>query len=127
MTQANYPIQPIFTNERGTLRFKANPIVRYLLDNGGIDLNQIAALAANGMFTNADQEQFAMLIGYSLSGFGELNFVSNETYKAAAKMAEGQDEKDAKIAVLQETLGKVKTHLKAIVPELFNIHEDDLP
>jgi hypothetical protein len=63
------------------LRFKANAIVRHLLDNGGIDLNAIAMLS----FSQEDREQFAQLIGYSLSGFGELSYVSDETYNAADK------------------------------------------
>ena len=37
-----HPMQPIEMDSDGTPRFKANEIVRYLLDNGGIDLNQIA-------------------------------------------------------------------------------------
>lgn len=63
------------------MRFKANAIVRHLLDNGGIDLNAIAMLS----FSQEDREQFAQLIGYSLSGFGELSYVSDETYNAADK------------------------------------------
>ncbi|HEY9661654.1 MAG TPA: hypothetical protein V6C65_24625, partial [Allocoleopsis sp.] len=31
--------------------------------------------------------QFAQLIGYSLSGFGDLSYVSDETYAAASSMA----------------------------------------
>lgn len=76
------PIQPLFTDNHGTVRFKENKIVSYLLDNGGIDMNQLAALS----FTQDDREQFAQLIGYSLCGFDELRYVSNETYTAAVRM-----------------------------------------
>lgn len=76
-----HPIQPLDLDEHGTLRFKANAIVRHLLDNGGIDLNAIAMME----FSQEDREQFAQLIGYSLSGFGELSYVSDETYSAADK------------------------------------------
>lgn len=33
--EAQNAIQPLYTDEHGTLRFKSNAIVRYLLDNGG--------------------------------------------------------------------------------------------
>jgi hypothetical protein len=32
-------------------------------------------------FDREDWEQFAQLIGYSLDGFGELSYVSQETHK----------------------------------------------
>ena len=38
------PIQPLIEDEHGVVRFKPNAIVQHLLDHGGIDLNQIAAL-----------------------------------------------------------------------------------
>jgi len=74
--QTKHPIQPIVIDEHGAKRFKENKIVRYLLDNGGIDLNQLAALP----FEQNDCEQFAQLIGYSLGGFAELSYVSDETF-----------------------------------------------
>lgn len=73
------PIQPLATDEHGTVRFRSNAIVRYLLDNGGIDMNKLACIE----FPQEDREQFAQLIGYSLSGFGELDYVTDETYSAA--------------------------------------------
>lgn len=77
------PIQPIIKDEHDTLRFQRNEVVRYLLDHGGIDLNQLALIG----FPQADQEQFAQLIGYSLSGFGELDYASKETCDLAEEMA----------------------------------------
>ena len=122
------PIQPIEEDEQGTVRFVPNKIVQYILDNGGIDMNQIAFKAQTGDgFSQEDQEQFAQLIGYSLSGFGDLSYVSDETYYAASKMFNGEkDERDAKIEHLEEILENVRTGMKKIVPELFRIHEDDL-
>ncbi len=80
-----HPIQPII-DVNGTKRFKANAIVEYLLDNGGIDMNAISRLP----FSREDREQFAQLIGYSLSGFSELGYVSDDTFEAASKMAESE-------------------------------------
>ena len=80
------PIQPLALDEHGVLRFKGNALVRYILDNGGIDMNDLAVID----FPQEDQEQFAQLIGYSLCGFGELSYVSDETYYAAEKMFEAK-------------------------------------
>lgn len=85
MTARN-PDQPLITDPQGTLRFKENRIVRYVLDNGGIDLNHIARQD----FDQDDRQQFAQLIGYSLSGYSELSFVSDEAYERAAAQAASQ-------------------------------------
>ena len=77
------PIQPLYKDEDGVIRFQTNKIVRALLDTGKLNLNDIACLN----FSQEDREQFAQLIGYSLSGFGELSYVSDETYGAAEAMA----------------------------------------
>lgn len=66
-------------------RFVQNDIVRFLLDQGPFDLSELA----NMNFDQSDWEQFAQLIGYSLTGFGELSYVRDETYEVAVKMATG--------------------------------------
>jgi len=75
------PIQPIGLDNNDVLRFKENKIVSFLLDNGGYDLNKLAVMD----FTDDDRAQFAQLIGYSVSGFGELDYVSDEVYERARK------------------------------------------
>lgn len=119
-----HPIQPLEADDKGTLRFKENKIVRYLLDNGGIDLNQLAIID----FSDNDREQLSQLIGYSLSGFGDLSHVSDETYYAAEAM-----HKDPKTNDLQERynslcmeLDNIKTGLKMAAVAAFKIHPDDL-
>lgn len=90
------PMQPMMRDARGTVRFQDNAIVRWLLDEASagrkVDLNTIGrrALWTDGLFTQADQEQFAQLIGYSLSGFHELSYVSDETAHAASQAAHDQ-------------------------------------
>ena len=64
----------------GIVRFKSNAIVRHILEYCLHDLNDIAGLD----FTQDDREQFAQLIGYSVSGYHELNYVSDESAKAAS-------------------------------------------
>lgn len=118
-----HPIQPLAPDERGTVRFKPNAIVRWLLDDGPFDMNQIAMKR----FSVEDQEQFAQLIGYSLSGFSELNYVRDKTYGTAEKMSEtGQTEDQARIAYLEEVLETVREGLRIATPAVFRIHPDDL-
>ena len=84
---SKFPMQPIRLDEHGTPRFVANKVVRYLLDNGGLDLNDLArALYDDG--NEAHWEQFAQLIGYSVSGFGDLSYASRERIRQADAKAE---------------------------------------
>ena len=50
-------------------------------EHGGLDLNGMALRE----YSVEDEEQFAQLIGYSVSGFGELSYVNDKTYNKAAK------------------------------------------
>lgn len=74
-----HPVQPLELDEYGTLRFKENSIVTYLLDNGGISMNDLAKKS----FCEEDREQFAQLIGYSFHGFSTLSYASEEVCKSA--------------------------------------------
>ena len=121
------PIQPLYQDDNGTTRFQGNAVVRYLLDNGSLDLNKLAIAAIEENFPQEDQEQFAQLIGYSLGGFSELSYVSDECYEAAAIMADqGIDQKSANIKALSEMIDKVREGLKIATPAVFRIHPDDL-
>ena len=117
------PMQPIGKDPHGAIRFKANAIVDYLLENGGIDLNHLATVE----FPQEDREQFAQLIGYSLSGFSELSYVRDETYNAAEqKAATGKSDAEAKAYALQSTLDEIRKGLRAAATSAFRIHPDDL-
>ena len=78
------PMQPMI-NDNDVVRFKANAIVCYLLDKGGIDINHLASTLDK--FSQDDWEQFFQLIGYSLCGFHELSRVSDQTCFEASKAA----------------------------------------
>jgi len=118
-----HPIQPIEKDKNGTLRFKENAIVRHILDNGGVDLNQLAGIE----FSDEDRQQFAQLIGYSLCGFGDLSYVNNSAYNAADNMYKlGLDERDARIIHLEKLIGNLKKKLRMPMAKLFEIHPDDL-
>ena len=117
------PMQPIGKDSHGRLRFKANAIVDYLLEKGGVDLNHLATVE----FPQEDREQFAQLIGYSLSGFSELGYVRDETYNAAEqKAATGKSYDAAKAEALQSTLDEIREGLRAAATAAFRIHPDDL-
>lgn len=71
-----FPDQPMVLVDR-VVRFAPNNIVRFLLDHGGVDLNKLSMIGY--LFTQPEWEQFYQLIGYSVSGFGSLDMVSEET------------------------------------------------
>lgn len=79
-----HPMQEI-TIADGVARFRANEIVRYILEKGPFDMNHLAGRD----FTQADKMQFAQLIGYSVAGFGELSYAANRVVREADEIAEG--------------------------------------
>jgi hypothetical protein len=120
------PIQPL-VEVNGVMRFKANAIVRHLLDtHQTCDMNTLARMT----FSDDDRQQFAQLIGYSLSGYSELHgYVSDEAYIAAVHMADGLDERDARIAALEQKLAELRAAadmLREPVARLLEMHPDDL-
>lgn len=119
-----HPIQPLAKDDQGVMRFKPNKIVQHLLDHGGIDLNQLATMD----FTADDREQFAQLIGYSLSGFSELSYVTEETYAAAALLSQTKKvtEEQARIVALEKMLEEAREGIRTAAVAIFRIHPDDL-
>lgn len=80
--RSKQPIQPLYRDEDGIVRFQDNSIVRFLLDwsrQRGMGMNELAKLH----FPAQDWQQFAQLIGYSVSGFGDLSYAENDTIAAA--------------------------------------------
>lgn len=64
-------------DEHGVQRFKANSLIRWLVDSKRIDLNDIAlhfATSKNAPFTKRDYAEFNMMLGYSVCGFADLSF-----------------------------------------------------
>lgn len=121
MDEKKHPIQPLVTDDNGVIRFKSNAIVRHLLDNGGIDLNQIAILD----FNREDQEQFAQLIGYSHSGAGDLSYMSHEVIEVAEAMHKsGKSETESRYEYIQSKLDEVRRCMRPAIAELFDVGED---
>lgn len=118
-----HPIQPLELDEKGVLRFKANAIVRHLLDNGGIGMNALACMD----FTREDREQFAQLIGYSHSGSGDLGYVSDEVWQAAIDAhEEGASPDAARAEVLRDRLEAAMAGMRDGIAALYGIHPEDL-
>lgn len=80
----DHPIQPLEKDSNGVIRFKKNAIVEFLLDHGGFDMNSLAQMK----FSDEDREQFAQLIGYSIGGFADLSYASDDVIEEAYKMAD---------------------------------------
>ena len=126
MTLKN-PIQPLEPDAKGVIRFKANAIVRHLLDtHPSCNMNELARME----FSDDDRQQFAQLIGYSLSGYGELSsYVDDVSWMTAANMADGLDERDARIAGLEQKLSELRAAIDLLrepAARLFEMHPDDL-
>lgn len=75
------PMQPI-VDTNGVHRFKSNKIVDKLYDYAvlhGYGLNEMAL----DDFSDDDRQQFAQLIGYSVSGYGTLSYCDEDVYENA--------------------------------------------
>lgn len=81
-----HPMQPIGW-DGNVIRFKRNKIVQMLLDTGKFELNGISLMNARGMFGKGDYTQLMQLIGYSVSGYGELSTSPEEVVARADKIA----------------------------------------
>ena len=76
------PIQPLMKDANGVVRFKGNDIVQHLLNtHPTYDMNHLARMG----FDDDDLRQFAQLIGYSLSDYGDLSYVDDHAYATAAE------------------------------------------
>lgn len=77
-------MQPIILDKHKTARFKANAIIEYLFETRKLDLNEIACMP----FKVEDREQIAQLLGYSVSGFGDLSYARKSTIEKADDQVE---------------------------------------
>lgn len=87
MSRAPQPMQPIVLAADNVVRFQANLLVKYLLEWAsarGCSLNELALLPG---IPPEDHEQLAQLIGYSVSGFGDLSYTSPSTMRRADRAA----------------------------------------
>lgn len=80
-----HPMQPVEIAKDGIIRFKQNKLVRKLVDQYG--LNDLAVAIPSEDYAD-DWNQLAQLIGYSVSGFGDLSYADPEIVAKADEMAE---------------------------------------
>lgn len=82
-------MQPLLIDEDAVIRFKGNGIVnslyRLCCDNLKFGMNEIVG---HGGYTEEDLSQFAQLLGYSVDGYGELDYVSKKSIRKADKKAD---------------------------------------
>lgn len=116
-----HPIQHVIVKD-GIERFQRNEIVGYLIDHGSINLNHINALSH---FDREDREQFAQLIGYSVSGAGDLTYFSGDTLDAAHEMAQGKTEIEARLEAALETVERLRALLREPVLVLYGVDPCD--
>ena len=81
-----HPMQPIEFNN-GSLRFKENLIVSLLLANSDLDLNSLSIMDQEGKFNRGDYTQLMQLLGYSVSGYGDLSSSPKKIVRKADKIA----------------------------------------
>lgn len=82
-----HPMQPVVIAADGCARFKENKIVRDLLElasKHGMDLNQICIKG----YEPDDYAQLMELIGYSVSGYGDLDQSRRDHVRRADRDAE---------------------------------------
>ena len=83
---SRHPIQPVERDHDGVIRFKANKLVKYLLEKGPFDLNQLSRLAQE-FYCEDDYQHLMQLIGYSVSGYGDLSGRDPSVLREADRMA----------------------------------------
>ena len=79
--QPKHPMQPVYLDKSGVARFKPNKIIEYLFERGTLDLNLLAFMK----FEAEDRMQIAQLLGYSVSGFGDLGYADPKIVEQAGK------------------------------------------
>jgi hypothetical protein len=80
-------MQPVEYDSSRVIRFKQNNAVAFLYEwarDRGMGLNELHAMN----FPTEDHEQFAQLIGYSVSGFSDLSYISEPLLREAKYAAE---------------------------------------
>lgn len=74
-----HPVQPLYVDRMDVIRFRPNKIVQFLAKTSKFDENALELIG----FPHEDRIQFAQLTGWSLSGFGDLSYVTEDDYARA--------------------------------------------
>lgn len=76
--QVAYPIQPIIIDSKGVQRFEENRLVDFAVRDR---LNEMAVKFYHEDGYAEEWQQLAMLMGYSVSGWSGLSYVTDEAYE----------------------------------------------
>lgn len=90
-----------------------------------MDMNTIAVAE----HSNEDRQQFAQLIGYSLSGYAELrSYVDDAAYMAAEAKSKNSKKSDVEIErdYYRDEIKALRKSLQKPMARLFEVHPDDL-
>ena len=118
-----HPIQPLIVDSSGTVRYKENAIVSFLLDALPGGLNEIARQRGH-KFSEEDYTQLMMLIGYSHSN---ASMIPDEVWAASMAMREeGKSEHEARADHLRDKLQEIRDGMREGAAALFGVHPDDL-
>jgi hypothetical protein len=82
---SKHPMQRVKFDDKGVIRFQENRIIVDLFVQGILDLNKIAM---NPAYDADDRMQLAQLLGYSVSGYGDLSYTTSKSVRKADKRAE---------------------------------------
>jgi DNA-binding CsgD family transcriptional regulator len=88
--KTHHPMQPVVLDADGTVRFKANRVVRWMyeqLKQRGLSLNEIYAAHDVESEDRDDYQHLMQLIGYSVDGYGELSTSDPEIVQVADRLA----------------------------------------
>jgi hypothetical protein len=123
-------MQPIRLDKHGTTRFVANACVEWVVDKlDSIGYQTMNELAMDCKAAPEERQQFAQLIGYSVSGYCDLNYVDRQARleaNAAADTLDGGDPKDLIINELRKELAELRKCIRTAAVAAFDIHPDDL-
>lgn len=88
----NHPMQPVVIAKDKIICFKENPIIQWMLDMGRegkrFDLNTIAIVSSGLGWKKEDHMQIAQMLGYSVSGYGDLSYASKKSIQEADALAD---------------------------------------
>ncbi len=84
----NHPMQPIYLASDSVIRFRHNPLVTCIqrfAASKGFGLDELKKHLPSA--TDDDWQQLAQLLGYSVSGFGDLSYANPDTVQKADAIA----------------------------------------
>lgn len=115
-----HPVQPLVRVD-GVVRFQMNKVVRYLLDHGSLNLNDVEKQS----FPQEDRAQFYQLIGTSVSAWGDYDFSDPRVEDALARLEEDESGKETELKDVEQIRAALQA-LRARIPEDLHAEVDKI-